>query len=74
MTAETRSLLAAVLALPEAERERLVDELLEALPPRTDELNADELEAEFDRRFEEYQRDPSTAVPWSEVKRSQQSI
>jgi putative addiction module component (TIGR02574 family) len=35
----------------------------EDLPP----LTADEL-AEFDRRLAEHQRDPSTAVPWEDVK------
>lgn len=70
MTPETRSLLAAVLALPDAERALLVEELLEVLPPPADELTDDQLEAELERRFEDYQRDPSSAIPWSQIKRS----
>ena len=70
MTPETRSLLAAVLALPESERLLFMKELLEALPPPPDELTDAQLEAELERRYEDYQWDPSAAIPWSEIKRS----
>ena len=69
MSPETRSLLAAVLALPEPERALLVDQLLESLPPQPDELTDDQLEQELEDRYEEYRRDPSSAISWSEIKR-----
>jgi putative addiction module component (TIGR02574 family) len=69
MTPQTQALVDAALALPEAERALLVERLLETLPPEPGELNEDQLEAELDRRFDEYQRDPSVGIPWSEIKR-----
>lgn len=70
MTPETRSLLTAVLALPNSERVLLLDELLgPGRPAGFEELDDESLEAELDRRYEEYRRDPSTAVPWSEIRR-----
>ena len=68
MAPETSSLLTAALALPESERAVLVERLLESLPTHVDALTDDEMEAELNRRFEEFQRDPSVAVPWSEIK------
>ena len=69
MAPETRSLLSSVLALPGNERSLLVDELLNALPPGLDEPDDETLEAELDRRFEEFQHDRSAAIPWSEIRR-----
>jgi putative addiction module component (TIGR02574 family) len=71
MAPETSALLTAVLALPEVERALLVEHVLESLPGEIDALSDDELEAELDRRFDEFQNDPSVAVPWSEIKRAQ---
>jgi putative addiction module component (TIGR02574 family) len=50
------------------ERIELGQELLdsaqaEELPPLTDEQKA-----EIDRRLEEHERDPSSAIPWEEVR------
>lgn len=69
MTAQTQSLLDAALTLPESERALLVDRLLRTLPPPDEEVSDDELEAELEKRFEEYRRDPGSAISWSEVKR-----
>ena len=69
MALETRSLLASVLTLPDDERSFLAEEFLEALPPGLDEPDDEQREAELDRRFEEFQRDPSIAIPWSEIRR-----
>jgi putative addiction module component (TIGR02574 family) len=69
MAPETRTLLATVLALPESERDLLVNELLDSLPPGLDEPDDEQLEAELDRRVEEFRRDRSVAVPWSEIRR-----
>ena len=69
MTSETRSLLAAVLALPEAERVPLMNDLPDTLPPQPAELADDPRQAALERSFEDYQRVPSAAIPWAEVKR-----
>ena len=64
-----QALFDAALALPEKERILLVERLLETLPPEQGEdMNDEAFAAELDRRFAEYQKDPSVAVPWSEVK------
>jgi putative addiction module component (TIGR02574 family) len=59
----------AALALPEAERLFLVERLLESLPPDSDEATDEELTAELDRRYADYQRDPSSGIPWGQIKR-----
>jgi putative addiction module component (TIGR02574 family) len=69
MSEHTKSVLAAALALPEPDRAFLAERLLDSLPAERDELSDEELERELDQRFEEYQRDPAVAVPWSEIKR-----
>ncbi len=71
MSDQTQAVLDAALALSVTERELLVRRLLESLPSAVDEMNDEELEAELDRRWEEYQRDPSAGIPWSEIKRSE---
>jgi putative addiction module component (TIGR02574 family) len=63
-----KALMEDLLKLPEAERREIVHELLESLeesdlPPLTPEQMA-----ETDRRIEEHRRDPSTAIPWEEVR------
>jgi putative addiction module component (TIGR02574 family) len=63
-----KALMEDLLKLPEAERREIVHELLESLeesdlPPLTPEQMA-----EIDRRIEEHRRDPSTAIPWEEVR------
>lgn len=62
----------ALLRLPSSERADLALALWESL----DEADRDasfeltpELVAELDRRFAEHQADPSTAIPWEEVRR-----
>jgi putative addiction module component (TIGR02574 family) len=67
MTQRTQSLLKAALALDERERAELAEELLATLAPEVEDEEA-ELLAELDRRLEEYERDPTSAVPWSELK------
>ncbi|HTU23502.1 MAG TPA: addiction module protein [Gemmataceae bacterium] len=64
------SILKAALALPEAERVFLIDELMDSLPPDTGPLSDEEMLAELERRHAEYEKDPSSTIPWEEVKRS----
>jgi putative addiction module component (TIGR02574 family) len=63
------TILKAALALPEAERALLIDELMESMPPDTGPLSDEEMLAELLRRQAEFEKDPSIAIPWSEVKR-----
>jgi putative addiction module component (TIGR02574 family) len=69
MSDQVQALFDAALALPEAERELLVERLLESLPPGFPPLNDEEMLAELERRHAEFEKDPSIAIPWSEVKR-----
>ncbi|HMF13696.1 MAG TPA: addiction module protein [Gemmataceae bacterium] len=71
MTGQTQAVLDAALALPEAQRLILVERLMETLPPDQDDLTDVEFAAELDRRWVEFQQDPSTAVPWDQVKLGQ---
>jgi putative addiction module component (TIGR02574 family) len=69
MTSQTQAVFDAAMALPEDERWLLVERLMDTLPPPLDEdRTAEEFAAELDRRWAEFQKDPSTAVPWNQVK------
>ena len=63
-------LLEQVRSLPLTEQIELVDEIMEGLPVRQD--RAAQLspwqEEELKRRIEEHDADPSSAIPWEEVK------
>ena len=68
----TASPLSQLLNLPAAERAELAMALWESLAEdeRTEELTlTDDQRAELDRRWEEHQEHPGTAIPWSEVRR-----
>ena len=71
MTAHTKALFDAALALPEAERALLADKLYESLLPDHEMLTDDQLFAELERRHEEAQRDPSVLIPWSELEKEE---
>jgi putative addiction module component (TIGR02574 family) len=71
MSEQTKSVLAAALALPEPDRAFLAERLLDSLPAEPDALSDEELERELDKRFEECERDPRVVVPWSEIQRQQ---
>ena len=68
MTSQTQTVFDAAMALPEAERLLLVERLMETLPPDQDDRTDEEMAAELDRRWAEFQKDPSTAVSWDQVK------
>lgn len=69
MAAQASQVLADALGLPETDRVRIVQQLLETLSPDEPELSDEDLEAELDRRLHEFQQDATTAVPWSDLKR-----
>jgi putative addiction module component (TIGR02574 family) len=58
-----------VLELPVSERLKLVEAIWDSIAdaPKALELS-DAQRSELDRRLEEYERNPSTGSPWSEVK------
>jgi putative addiction module component (TIGR02574 family) len=58
-----------VMQLPPEERLELAYDLMESVPEADNEFElTDEQKAEIDRRMAEHERDPSTAVPWEEVR------
>ena len=69
MTREASQVLSEALQLPEPDRALVAQQLLETLSPDSPDVLDDELEAELDRRLQEFQQDPTAAVPWSELKR-----
>jgi putative addiction module component (TIGR02574 family) len=68
MSEQTKTLLDAALALPEAERAVLVEQLLESLSPEPDEMSDEEFLAELDRRRAEIEQGLVKPIPWSEVR------
>jgi putative addiction module component (TIGR02574 family) len=68
MKPETQAVIDAALALPEADRFLVVEQLLESLPPDTEPMSEEELLAELDRRREEVEKGLVKPIPWSEVK------
>ena len=68
MTANYQTVLDAAMQLSDEERAQLADRLLGSL----DELSAlsdGELEEELRRRADECTRDPSSMIPWDELKK-----
>jgi putative addiction module component (TIGR02574 family) len=63
------SILKAALALPEAERVFLIDDLMESLPPDTGPLSDEEMLAELERRHAEVEQGLVKPIPWEEVRR-----
>jgi putative addiction module component (TIGR02574 family) len=68
MTAHTKALFDAALALPEADRALLADQFWESLSPHENTMTDDQLFVELERRDAEAEKDPSATVPWSELK------
>jgi len=61
--------LSELLKLPVAERIRIVEALWDSIAAAPDSLELSEADREeLDRRWEEFQRDPSVGSPWSEVR------
>jgi putative addiction module component (TIGR02574 family) len=68
MKCEYRALAHAALALSEAERARLVEQLLESLAPKEAGLSDHELFVELERRRAEVEQGSVKPIPWSEVR------
>ena len=69
MNGQTKQVFAAALALPESQRARLAEQLLETISLDIDGLSDDELAAELDRRRMQVRRGKARVVPWSELRR-----
>ena len=69
MSDSYQSIVAAALALPETERVKLVERMLESLPPEDREPTPEEFVDELDRRYAEFQKDPTLGIPWDKLKR-----
>lgn len=67
MTAKAKAVLDAAMELSEDERGLLAEKLLESLPSDLEEVSEDELAAELERRWAEFEKDPSIAIPWEQV-------
>jgi len=58
-----------VLELPVSERLKLVEAIWDSIADAPEALElSDAQRSELDRRLEEYERNPSSGSPWSEVK------
>jgi putative addiction module component (TIGR02574 family) len=70
MSERAEALLNEVLSLPERERDELVGRLLERLDPPSDidQMTEDEFLAELHRREVEMRDDPTSRVPWEQVR------
>jgi putative addiction module component (TIGR02574 family) len=71
MTADTKALFKAALALPEEERAILADQLWSSLSLDKDGVSDDQLFAELERRHEEAENDPSATVSWSDLEKEE---
>lgn len=61
--------LSELLQLSEAERIQLAQDLWDSIPADSEALSlTDEQRRELDRRLAEHQQDPSSAIPWEEVR------
>jgi putative addiction module component (TIGR02574 family) len=69
MATQASQILADALQLSEAERALIVQQLLTTLSPEQPDVSDDDLESELDRRLQEFNENPSTGIPWSELKR-----
>jgi len=63
------TLLEQALRLPADDRRKLADDLYDSIDRDVDGFElSDEQKAEIDRRLAEYEKDPSIARPWEEVR------
>ncbi len=57
------------LKLPESDRARIIQDLMESLSPGSERLLDDAWAAELDRRYAEIQRGDVDTVTWSELRK-----
>ena len=71
VSATPQDVLNAALTLSAEQRAEVVQGLLDSLSPQAEALLDDAWAAELDKRLEEFQRDETGAVPWSQLKLEQ---
>ena len=68
MTEQATTILQEALALPEADRAAVAEQLLATLKADGDECSDDALHKELEERLEDYRMNPDVAVLWSDLK------
>lgn len=68
MSATPQDVLNTALTLSAEQRAEVVQGLLHSLSPQAEALLDDAWAAELDKRLEEFQRDETGAMPWSQLK------
>jgi putative addiction module component (TIGR02574 family) len=69
MSETAESILAAVMTLPDLDREALTFRLMDLLPPPSDgEISDDDFAAELLRRKAEMEQGLDEGIPWSQLK------
>jgi len=63
-----RALLVELMKLTPAERIQLAEDLWDSISPEEMPPLSDEQISEINRRLAEHQKDPTTALPWEEVR------
>jgi putative addiction module component (TIGR02574 family) len=63
-----KALLVELMKLTPAERIQLAEDLWDSIAPEEMPPLTDEWQQEIERRLAEHQKDPTTAVPWEEVR------
>lgn len=71
MKATSQEILEAALRLPDVDRAKIVQQLLETLPPDLQSAFDDYWEEELERRFREFEDSGEPGIPWSEVRDEQ---
>ncbi len=61
----SEDILGAVLSLQEEEQLLVVEQLLDRLSPEADDLEADDLAVELERRQADFSRGTAEEIPWS---------
>lgn len=69
MSDAVSNLLEAAMKLSDVERAELAEALYDGLDSDIDELTDEEFNAELERRRKELIDDPSSGIPWSELKK-----
>jgi putative addiction module component (TIGR02574 family) len=68
MDVRGEAVLAEALKLPEDVRADIAHRLLDTLAPETEGWTEEELAEELQRRLNEARSDPSTTIPWSQLR------
>jgi len=65
---QASQLLTSLMGLSEIDRASIAECLLDTLSTNTEDLSIEDFERELDERVEEYRRNPSDAIPWTQLR------